>query len=63
MPTPLQSFRCDRELWEHAERALDELKGARRITITVRPGMTRSAALVALLAELERTIELEEVGR
>jgi hypothetical protein len=53
--TPLRPFRADAELWDGAQAALDALQQPRRVTVTLKPGMTRSAALVAFLRALTRT--------
>lgn len=52
--TPLQNFRADADLWEGAQAALDAVEGPRRVMVTVTPGMTRSAAIVAFLRALTR---------
>lgn len=54
MATPLQNFRADAALWTDADAALRELTAPRRVTVTIRPGMSRSAALVAFLQALTR---------
>ena len=55
MPTPLRNLRADDETWQGAQAALDALDAPRRVTVTLQPGMTRSAAIVAFLAALTRS--------
>jgi len=52
--TPLQNFRADAALWDGAQEALDAVQEPRRVVVTLTPGMTRSAALVAFLRALTR---------
>lgn len=55
MATPLQNFRAPLDLWEASGTALDGLDEPRRVSVTIRPGMTRSAAIVAFLRAITRT--------
>lgn len=58
MATPQRNFRITDDVWETVGDALKSQSGARRVTVTIRPGMTISGAILAFLRAY-----LEAVGR
>lgn len=55
MATPLRNLRADDDTWSGAQAALDALDAPRRVSVTLRPGMNRTTAIVAFLRALTRT--------
>lgn len=53
LPTP-RGIRVAPEVWDGSLDALKALDGPRRVVVTLRPGMTRTDAVMAFLTALMR---------
>lgn len=55
------SLRIPPDVWAAAGQALDDQQGQRRVTVTLAPGTSRSAAVIAFLRVLATQVSAEEL--